>query len=227
MYGDLFVSRKLFGQYPDRLRLVVLHCYDSLCARKDLQRDAQTLYHLVGLFHKPAVVRGQIGLALGCVHDDRVNLFRFLRRELDVRREACAAHAYDSRLLDGIQNITLVHFSHGCIVFFVFHGLKRSVVFDHDGVYLISCRCKSRLNRLDLSGYGRMNISRNKTACLGDQLPAKNLVSFFYHGLRRRTDVLRKRIDHITLRHIVHDGFILRELFALVRMYSPLKCMLH
>ena len=82
---------------------------DSLCLRKNAKKNGKSVNDLPGILQNPAVVTGQIGLALHAVGNDRIHRRPAGIQKLIFRRKSRAAKAYNARIPDRRQDLLPRH----------------------------------------------------------------------------------------------------------------------
>ena len=127
------------------------------------------------LLHQP-VIAGNAGFALGAVGDDPADLGRILGGKLDMRRESRAAQTHDAGPFDLIEDLCL---GKGTIIGLIaepFHRRIKPVVGHDDALCGNRGARHAAVNGLYLAGNGGINIGRNKSVCLCNQLAHSDLV---------------------------------------------------
>ena len=181
----------LFGEDADGLGLVCLDADDCL---RDLQPAHHLQYavqHLVRRFHHLAVVGGDVRFTLGGVDRQRVHLL--LRGKLHVGGEACAAHAHQTALPNGLEEACLVgdlrrlHVGTDRLLAVrgdLHHGAGSAVGHPVGG------DCLYR------AGYAGVDRHCHKGVGISDLLSHLHRIPWLHHRRTRRTDVHAHRNPH-------------------------------
>ena len=213
-----------FLHMADSLRLVVLNADHALGLRKQLQDHLQALHHLLAFLQHHPIVGGEIRLTFRSVDNDKVNLVRFLGRQLHMGGKARSSQARDARLLDNLQNLfgrqrgRIPLLSHAC------YGPVLAVIFHDHALHHVSAGGTALLDALDRAGHRTDDIGRNETAGFPDLLSHQHRIAFLDQRHRRGPDMLGHGKYQIALWQQLLNRLVFRQLFSFIGMNAALKC---
>ena len=148
----------------------------------------------VGVLDHTAVVGGDIGLALGTVDDQRVDLVQVLGGQLHRRGEARAAQTHQAagthRILEGLQ-VRDLGGGHGGV-----GGLLPVGDDDHRGL-LGPIGPDDGSDAIHLAGHAGVDVRGDKAAGLAHHGTHIDLISLFHRGRGGRSDVLGHGQDNL------------------------------
>ena len=134
-------------------------------------------------------------------------------------RESGSTHTNNSAFLDTVQDLffrQILKCSRNKLYFLIL-----LVIIYDDCINHCPCSIQSLLDALDGTGYRCMLRYRYKSACIGNLLSCKNLVTFFDTRNRWSSNVLRHQIDHISLWEILLNRLVLCQFLTFVRSVFP------
>ena len=144
-----------------------------------------------------------------------------------MRREARAAQTDDTGHLDPVDDLGIGQRIRVALFPDSFDGIVLAVIGHDDTVRRHACGSPAMLDRLDFTGYGRVNIGGYKTIRLCDQLPREDLIAALDHRSGRLADMLADRIDHFPLRQQRLKRLVRGQLFVRFGMYTTPEFVAH
>ena len=146
---------------------------------------------MVGIGAQQTVVGGDVGLAFAGVGDEGIHIAHG-GQGLDVAGEGSAAHAHDTGLPDGVEDLIVGGGDYRG------DGLVPEIVVDDDGVRHPAIGVRPGLDGGDGAGDGGVDGDA-QTLAVADLLAPQDPVADAYQGFAGRADVLDQR-DHHPLR---------------------------
>ena len=192
---DAAILREIFPQLGEGVLLVELDAQLDLVHTKDLAQQLCAADHFPGVFQHDPVVRGDIGLALGSVDDDRIHLAQ-TGRDLHGRGEGRAAVTDDTGLADRLHDLFR---GHGVDIQRVDRGigLILEVVLDDNAEDIGPEGIGSGLDRHHGAGDRRMDGCGNRSLRVSDLLSQINMVAYLDNGLTGLADVHGHGQNHL------------------------------
>ena len=206
----------------DGLGLVALDADDALGNLQILHHRLDAVQDVLGVLQEAAVVRGDVGLALGAVDEEGVDLVQILGGQLHRRGEARAAQTHQAAGPDGILEGLEIGDSRGrdgrvhrlLAVWDDDHSGLRRAVGGGDGDDAVHC-----------AGHAGVDVRGDKAARLAHHRAHKDLVALGHLGCGGGADVLSHGQDDLRGQRHLHGLLIgsplfVRDLRALRRSFE-------
>ena len=210
-------------QYFHTVRFIVLHRKDAPGIGKKLQGNFQSLYKFLRLFYYPPVIGRQIWLTLCTVGNHIIDFLRLFGRKLDKSREPGTAHSHNPGFFNPLNNLFPAHLFRR-LQPRIPHLFVQPVILDNNAHHIVTGNHPSRLNCLDRAGHCGINRCGHKTSCLRNLLACQYTLSLLHNRFRRRANMLRQRINQISLGKHSFNRLILGQFLAVIRMDTALEC---
>ena len=182
-----------FAHGGDGLRLVVLDADQYLIRLEDMHQHFDTRDDLRRPVAHGHVISGDIGLALGAVDDQRVDMMIRTRCQFYRGGKACAAQTADAGCADVVEQVE------GLLITVVrqrseFGPLILPVAFQDDRQFVQArgVRVGRGLDGADDAGSRRMQRATERAVGLGNQLALEHSLADLHHGDGPVADVLQQ-----------------------------------
>ncbi len=205
-------------QQGDGIGLVVFDDDDALGGVNGLHHGLEAIDDLVSVVQQQLMVGSQIRLALAAVEQHGLDGLAGL--ELDVGGEAGAAHADDTGVLDGLDDVIGGQLGQRLVgMDALIQGIEM-VVFDDHGQAGASGGMRTILHGDDGAADGGVNRRGDKSGGLADDLTQLDLVTDLHNGVGRSAQVHGHGDDHGIGSGEADESGTLTELLVLARMHA-------